>query len=83
MEFQYLTWLYFVTLINYLSNYGAITIVMSLSSHIAKIPNCYVETTTLRISAIYREDLVLMFPPASSVVKEKITLLQESIHYII
>lgn len=40
------------------------------------------ETTTLRISAIYREDLILMFPPASSVVKVKITLLQESIHYV-
>lgn len=41
------------------------------------------ENHTLRISVIYREDLILMFPPASSVVKVKITLLQESIHYVI
>lgn len=83
MELQHLTWSDFVTQINYLSNYGAVTIFMSLSSHMTKTANCYVETTTLKISAIYREDLVLMFPPASSVVKVKITLLQESIHYII
>lgn len=41
------------------------------------------ESYTLRFSEIYREDLILTFLPASSVVKVKIIPLQESIHYVL